>query len=66
MRWLVPAFLVVSFVPDFLVSAAMGWLATGALMLMHVTTIAIAVPVYARIMPLRASGSGEDRTSRAG
>lgn len=66
MRWLVPAFLIASFVPDFLVSAAVGWLTTSALMLMHITTIAIAVPVYIKIMPLRPSGSREDRTSQAG
>lgn len=53
MRWLVPAFLVVSFIPDIAVGVAMGWLVAGALMLMHVATITIAVLTYRRFMPLR-------------
>ncbi len=56
MRWLVPAFLVVSFVPDVLVGAsegtAAGWTYALVLMAMHVATIAIAVPVYRRFLPL--------------
>ncbi|MFD5224181.1 DUF6069 family protein [Microbacterium sp. NPDC058342] len=58
MRWLVPAFLVVSFVPDILVGATMGWLAAAALMLMHVVTITIAVLTYRRYLPLRADTAG--------
>ena len=54
MRWLVPAFLAVSFIPDIIVGASMGWLVAGALMLMHVVTITIAVLTYRRFMPLRA------------
>ncbi|HWV50348.1 MAG TPA: DUF6069 family protein [Microbacterium sp.] len=54
MRWLVPAFLAVSFVPDIIVGVSMGWLVAGSLMLMHVATITIAVLVYRRLMPLRA------------
>ncbi len=53
MRWLVPTFLVVSFLPDVAVGMAMGWLIAGALMLMHVATITIAVLTYRRLMPLR-------------
>jgi hypothetical protein len=58
MRWLVPTFLVVSFIPDIAVGVAMGWLVAGALSLMHVATIVIAVLTYRRFMPLR-SGSAE-------
>ena len=53
MGWLVPAFLVVSFIPDIVVGASMGWLVAGSLMLMHVATITIAVLAYRRLMPLR-------------
>ena len=55
MRWLVPAFLIVSFVPDIPVGLALGWLTAGALMLMHVATIVVAVVVYRRLLPLRAA-----------
>lgn len=53
LRWLVPAFLLVSFIPDIAVGIGMGWLAAGALSLMHVATITIAILVYRRFMPLR-------------
>ncbi|MGV2984542.1 DUF6069 family protein [Microbacterium sp. AGC85] len=62
MRWLVPTFLVVSFIPDIAVGVAMGWLVAGALSLMHVATIIIAVLTYRRFMPLR-SGSAESAVS---
>lgn len=58
MQWLVPTFLVVSFIPDIVVGITMGWLMAGALALMHVATITIAVLTYRRFMPLR-SGSAE-------
>lgn len=58
MQWLVPTFLVVSFIPDIVVGMTMGWLMAGALALMHVATITIAVLTYRRLMPLR-SGSAE-------
>lgn len=54
MRWLVPAFLVVSLIPTIPVGLVMGWLVAGALMLMHVATIVIAVLAYRRFMPLSA------------
>lgn len=54
MSWLVPTFVLVSLVPDFLVVAEMGWLVAGTLMLMHVVTAIIAVAGYRRILPLRA------------
>ena len=54
MRWLVPAFLAVSFIPDIIVGASLGWLVAGSLVLMHIATITIAVLVYRRLMPLRA------------
>lgn len=57
MRWLVPAFLVVSFIPDIAVGAALGWLVAGSLMLMHVATITIAVLTYRRLMPVRTARS---------
>lgn len=53
MRWLVPAFLAVSFIPDIVVGVGLGWLVAGALMLMHAATITIAVLTYRRLMPLR-------------
>lgn len=56
MNWLVPAFLVVSFLPDLGVGLAMGWLTAGALMVMHITTITIAVVTYRRFMPLVRDG----------
>lgn len=52
MTWLIPAFLVVSFIPDVGVGLTLGWLTAGALMVMHITTIAIAVISYRRFMPL--------------
>jgi len=57
--WLVPTFLVVSFIPDVAVGLDLGWLTAGALMVMHVTTIAIAVIAYRRFMPLRDGDSAK-------
>jgi hypothetical protein len=51
MRWLVPSFLLISFIPDVIVGLGMGWLLAGALMLMHVVTITIAILTYHRLMP---------------
>jgi hypothetical protein len=53
---LVPIVLLLSFAPDALL-AAMTWSSTGlapvlTLVLMHLTTIAIAVAAYARILPV--------------
>lgn len=53
MRWLVPSFVLISLVPDFLVVPEMGWLVAIALMVMHVVTAIIAVTAYRRTMPLR-------------
>ena len=53
MRWLVPTFLVVSFIPDIAVGITMGWLVAGSLMLMHIATITVAVLIYRRFLPLR-------------
>jgi hypothetical protein len=60
LRVLVPAVLVVSLVPDVLVGVAgqmsgTSWGAVAALMVMHVVVAAVAVPVYARILPLQSS-----------
>ena len=56
MRWLVPSFLAVSFVPDILIGIATGtadgWLYAAVLMMMHVATITIAILTYRRLMPL--------------
>ncbi|WP_375401740.1 DUF6069 family protein [uncultured Amnibacterium sp.] len=59
LKVLAPALLVVSFIPDIALGAATA-AATGiapilALALMHVTTMAIALTVYARLLPLKAS-----------
>lgn len=61
MAWLAPAVLLVSFVPDVLLAVATGR-STGiapilALSLMHVTTIVIAIAVYARLLPLKVSAA---------
>ncbi|GAA1056938.1 hypothetical protein GCM10017608_10460 [Agromyces luteolus] len=50
LTWLVPTFLVVSFVPDILVGISMGWILAVTLMIMHVATLAIGITVYARLM----------------
>lgn len=50
--WLVPTVLVVSFIPDLLVSGTAGVRGTIALMAMHVAIALIAVPVFARVLPL--------------
>ena len=59
MAWLAPLVLLVSFVPDVLLAVATAS-STGiapilALSLMHVTTIVIAIGVYARLLPLKVS-----------
>ncbi|WP_217555462.1 DUF6069 family protein [Streptomyces sp. GbtcB6] len=51
-RWLVPAVVVVSFVPDFLLFGDGGVTGVLALLLMHVTVAVIAVFAYRRGMPL--------------
>jgi uncharacterized membrane protein YozB (DUF420 family) len=56
MRWLIPSLLAVSFVPDILIGITTGtsdgWLYATVLMIMHVTTITIAIIAYRRLMPL--------------
>jgi hypothetical protein len=59
LRWLVPTAVVVSLIPDvmLLVDDSMEGSSTGAvlaLMLMHVATAAVVVPVFQRFMPARA------------
>ena len=66
MRLLVPLILVVSFIPDVLVGLWSGWLTAGALMLMHVATITIAVVVYRRFMPFPAARESEAALTHAG
>lgn len=56
LRWLVPAVLVVSFVPDLALLATDGQpgtsgLAVGALILMHIALAAVAVPVFRAVLP---------------
>lgn len=53
LRWLVPAVVLVSIVPNLLLLAAgMGVAGPIALALMHVAVAAVAVPVYRRFLPL--------------
>lgn len=52
-RWLVPALVVVSFVPDFLLFGDGGATGVTALLLMHVVVAAVAVFTYRKVMPLR-------------
>ena len=58
LTWLVPTVLAVSFVPDVALGIATasdtGPAPVLALALMHLTTIAIAVPAYARVLPVPA------------
>ncbi|MEU6139460.1 DUF6069 family protein [Streptomyces sp. NPDC047081] len=51
-RWLVPAVVVVSFVPDFLLFGDGGAIGVMALLLMHVSVAAVAVFAYRKVMPL--------------
>ncbi|MER6208873.1 DUF6069 family protein [Streptomyces sp. NPDC001642] len=51
-RWLAPTFVLVSFVPDFLLYGEGGATGVGALLLMHVTVAAAAVVAYRKVMPL--------------
>ncbi|MEV7978771.1 DUF6069 family protein [Streptomyces sp. NPDC086519] len=51
-RWLVPAVVVVSFVPDILLFGAGGAIGVGALLLMHVAVAVIAVFTYRKVLPL--------------
>jgi hypothetical protein len=67
MRWLVPSFLAVSFVPDILIGVTTGtgdgWLYAAVLMSMHVITITIAILTYRRLMPLSDREDARDTTA---
>jgi len=52
MRWLVPAVVAVSFVPDFLLFGAGGVAGVVALLMMHVMVALVAVFAYRKAMPL--------------
>ena len=57
LRWLVPAVLVVSFVPDLALLGSdaqpgTSGLAVVALIVMHVNVAAVAVPIFRRVLPL--------------
>lgn len=57
LRWLVPAVVAVSLVPDFaLLGGDMqpntSGLGVAALIVMHLATAAVAVPVFARVLPV--------------
>ncbi len=52
LRWLVPAVVAISLVPNVLVGFVVGVLGAAALGLMHIAIAVIAVPVYRRFMPL--------------
>ena len=56
LRWLVPTFLAVSFIPDVLMGVSFGWPYAFTLASMHVATIAIAVAVYWRLLPVTDRG----------
>ncbi|MCG7208418.1 DUF6069 family protein [Streptomyces arenae] len=51
-RRLVPAVVVVSFVPDFLLYGSGGAIGVAALLLMHVAVAVVAVFAYRKVMPL--------------
>jgi len=58
LRWLVPAAVALSLIPDIAVGAAgsspgVSWGAVSALMLMHLAVASVAVTVFRRLMPLR-------------
>jgi len=53
LRWLVPTFLALSFIPDILMGVLFGWPYAITLACMHVATLAIGVAVYRRVLPLR-------------
>ena len=53
LRWLVPTVLVASWIPDLLLLGGAGVGAVLALMSMHLAVAAVAVPVYARVLPVR-------------
>ena len=67
MRWLVPSFLAMSFVPDILIGVTTGtgdgWLYAAVLMSMHVITITIAILTYRRLMPLSDREDARDTTA---
>lgn len=67
MRWLVPSFLAVSFLPDILIGVTTGtgdgWLYAAVLMSMHVITITIAILTYRRLMPLSDREDARDTTA---
>jgi hypothetical protein len=57
LRWLVPAVLVVSFVPDLALLGSdaqpgTSGFAVVALIVMHINVAAVAVPVFRRVLPL--------------
>ena len=56
LRWLVPAVLVLSWVPDVMVGfsdrAGVSWGTVAALMAMHVVVTAVAVTVFSRLLPV--------------
>jgi hypothetical protein len=63
LRWLVPAVVVLSLIPDIAVGAGHSkadttWGGVAALMLMHVAVAAAAVPAYQRLMPLSRAAHG--------
>ncbi|MFJ8025307.1 DUF6069 family protein [Streptomyces sp. NPDC096311] len=51
-RWLVPAVVVLSFIPDFFLFEDGGVVGVLALLVIHVAVAVVAVPVYRRVMPL--------------
>ncbi|WP_405817706.1 DUF6069 family protein [Streptomyces sp. NBC_01390] len=54
-RWLAPAVVVVSFVPDFLLYGEGGATGVAALLLMHAVVAVILVMTYRKVMPLNSA-----------
>ena len=61
LRWLVPAVLVLSLVPDVLLGFSdrpgVSWGAVVALMVMHVVVAVVAVATFSRLLPVRGATS---------
>lgn len=52
MRWLVPTFLAVSFIPDIAMGILFEWPYAATLATMHVVTLTVGVLTFSRLMPL--------------
>jgi hypothetical protein len=66
LRWLVPTVIVVSFIPDLVLYAGShaGFVPILALMVMHVVVALVAVPVYARVLPVTKDAAVEPASTK--